>query len=219
MEANMNIKILSSAAAIFAAAGLSSPVLALEAFTVTPGAVLSVPTNNDFKGTLAGLGLTEYTATGASVMLNLDRQLKFEYVGSESGAINFFKAGGLAAFAENNMGAGSGNFSPVLIGFDNFTAGALSNVSFYTDISDQSFAGSDRFGIFLPSGGTFNSNVLYLGFDDMINNFDDNHDDFIVRVTAVPEPAAWLSMILGFGLLGAAARRQRSASMLQSALC
>jgi hypothetical protein len=42
-----------------------------------------------------------------------------------------------------------------------------------------------------------------------VKNDDDNHDDFIVKATisAIPEPATWAMMILGFGLVGFAARR------------
>ncbi len=56
----------------------------------------------------------------------------------------------------------------------------------------------------------FTTRTLFLGFDDQINNRDDDHDDFIVRVTAVPEPQMWAMLITGFGLVGAARRRQRT---------
>ena len=39
----------------------------------------------------------------------------------------------------------------------------------------------------------------------------------VASVGAVPEPATWLSMILGFGLAGAALRRRRQSNMLQPA--
>jgi hypothetical protein len=62
--------------------------------------------------------------------------------------------------------------------------------------------------------------VLYLGFDDQPGKADDNHDDIIIRVTAipfadpgggaVPEPASWAMLIAGFGLVGAAQRRRKA---------
>jgi hypothetical protein len=38
------------------------------------------------------------------------------------------------------------------------------------------------------------------------------HEKFIERAMAVPEPATWAMFIAGFGLIGAAARRQRAAA-------
>jgi hypothetical protein len=38
------------------------------------------------------------------------------------------------------------------------------------------------------------------------------HTDFIAT-TAVPEPASWAMLIIGFGLTGAAARRRRGAAV------
>ena len=68
--------------------------------------------------------------------------------------------------------------------------------------------GTQGFGIFNP-GQSFSSNVIYLGFDDQLRLFDDNHDDLVIRVTAVPEPASWAMLICGFGLVGAVSRRRK----------
>jgi hypothetical protein len=46
-----------------------------------------------------------------------------------------------------------------------------------------------------------------------VKNDDDDHDDFIVKATivgGVPEPTTWAMLILGFGLVGFAARRSRT---------
>ncbi len=208
----MNRFMLSSVIGLVAMTGTAVPAFAT-AFTVTPGSTFLVPANNDFQATLAGLGLGSFTAGGASVSLSVPRQLKFEYVGSESGFVDTFTGGSLAPFAETNMNQGVGNFTSVLIGLDNFAAGALTNVQFNSSGGvNPSTIGMPSFGIFIPTNtvGTYKSNVLYFGFDDQLNNIDDNHDDFILRVTAVPEPSTWLSMILGFGVLGAVARRRRA---------
>lgn len=212
----MKKSIISIATAFIAISGVSAPALALSAFTVTPGASFLVPNNNDFKGKLSGLGLDSYTSTGASVILNSNRTLKFEFLGSESDATNWFTANGIASFAESD----SDNFaSPVLIGRGVFTPAQFSDIFFNSGSASNPITnagiGDERFGIFMPGNGSdneslFNSNVLHFGFDDMINNVDDNHDDFIVRVSAVPEPGTWVSMVLGFGLLGAMTRRRRS---------
>lgn len=191
--------------AALAVASFTAVPAAAAFFTVTPGSVFTIPGNNDFKGPLNGLGLFNYTTVGASITLNSSRQVKFEYMGSESGDVDGFKAGSLAAFFENNKAV----FGAELIGVDTFASGAFTNVNFIGQ-GGNSNVGDESFGIFLPAllGGNYASNVLYFGFDDQINNADDNHDDFIVRVTAVPEPTTWAMLVLGFGLIGVSARRR-----------
>ncbi len=58
-------------------------------------------------------------------------------------------------------------------------------------------------------------NYAAIGFEDMEGGGDNDYDDarFIAQevglVEDAPEPAAWAMMIMGFGLVGAAARRRR----------
>lgn len=218
----MHKRILASAFVTAALAGFALPASAASLFTVSPGAIFGVPANNDFQASLAGVGLQDYTSTGASVTLNASRRLKFEYLGSESGFLDHFNAGTLPTFFENNMNQGVGNFTPVFMGADDFLAGAFTNVSFGSSAGmGLSTIGMASFGIFIPrtvNEQLYNTDALYFGFDDQINNIDDNHDDFIVRVSAVPEPATWLSMVLGFGLLGTMIRRRRSLMQTQVVL-
>lgn len=194
--------ILGSAAA--AALLMAGPALAA-AFTVTPGAEFIIPTNNNFKGDLNAEGLTSYWTTGSTITLNYSQKLKFEFMASESGNTNRFTAGSIPEFTEIDKGWGA-----TLIGLQNYSAGAISDWTFNASGTPTNI-GDDGFGIFVPSGLlSYSSNVLYLGLDDFINNQDDNHDDFIIRVTAmpVPEPASWAMLIMGFGLVGAVARRR-----------
>ena len=109
------------------------------------------------------------------------------------------------------------NFAaPVLIGTEFFAGGDLTKLlNFSSNGGIAATVGDDGFGIFLgprdQSGGTFNT--FYLGFDDQITNIDDNHDDFIVKVTvnsAVPEPSTWAMLLFGFGIVGFALRRRIS---------
>ena len=73
--------------------------------------------------------------------------------------------------------------------------------------------GQPGFGIFLPQGAVTGQNVstFYFGYDDQPTNPDRDFDDMIIRATvqAVPEPATWAMMLVGFGAIGFAMRRSR----------
>ncbi|WP_310497940.1 PEPxxWA-CTERM sorting domain-containing protein [Sandarakinorhabdus sp.] len=188
--------------------GAAVPAAAASSFTVTVGSpVQAIPGNNDFQSQLASKGLSAYTAAGASVTLNLPRKLRFEFLGAESGFRDTFTAlSGPLSFTENNEA-----WTNIVFGTLNYGAGAITDWQFTTSGNGNiALIGSHHFGIFLPGnvGSTYNTNVLYLGFDDQINNFDDNHDDLVMRVVAVPEPSSWAMLIAGFGLVGAAQRRR-----------
>jgi hypothetical protein len=58
---------------------------------------------------------------------------------------------------------------------------------------------------FDPASG---GNTVYLLLDDGGGNFDNDHDDMIIRLTGVPEPSTWALMLSGLGLLGVMARRR-----------
>jgi len=211
--------------AAIASMALAMPAAAAVTFNVGIGSpVQAIPGNNDFQGQLLGAGLSEYTAANASVSLSGNAKLTFEFMGSESGFSDTFKAGGIGGITvtENSSFTAWG---AVPIGTLNYNAGAITDWLFTSSGGAQNKGiGTQEFAIFLPrglqGGGNYASNVLYLGFDDQINNADDNHDDIIIRVTAedfggqgvVPEPASWAMLIAGFGLVGAVSRRRRGAA-------
>lgn len=187
-------------AIVAAALGSAAPVFAA-AFTVSPGAETAIPGNNDFIGNLAAEGLNFYRTTGATITVNGNRRLRFDYMGSESGLVNSFQAGSLPSFLETNKST----WGPTLIGVDTFLSGLLTGVSFNGNV----VPGDPGFGIFTPGNvKSYSTNVLYFGLDDFVNNADDNHDDFIVRVTGVPEPETWGMLVLGFGMVGLSVRRR-----------
>ena len=170
--------------------------------------------SNDFASQLAGLGLT-ILRTNATLTLNGPANIQVDYFASESSFVDTFTLGTIS-FSETNKSA----FGPQLIGvLTNVASGPLNPIFTSSGHGNSHAPGSINFGYFLPStatAGAYQNNVIWIGYDDQINNADDNHDDFIIRltVTPVPEPATWAMMIGGFGLLGAALRRRRTAAMM-----
>lgn len=207
----MKRSVLNLAIAVAAGAVLAGQAQAAQ-FVVTVGSLQAIPGNNNFQATLNGLGLFDYTDANASISLTDTRKLKFEYLGKEAGFTNTFEALPLS------YTAGPPNFqdlfgAPLQIGTRTQAAGAITDWHFIRPDAAKFGIGTPEFGIFLPrglqGGGTYNSRVLYLGFDDTGAGPDDNHDDMIIRVSMVPEPAMWAMMIAGFGMVGITARRRR----------
>lgn len=204
-----------------AAALLAGPANAAF-FDVTVGSVVNdIPSNNDFQTELFGVPLNYYTTTGASVSLSGKVKLTFEYLGSESGFTDVFKAEGLDGTIMATESNADIFFTPQLLGSATFDAGVLDSLLtfFANGVMTPTFTfnvGEAEFGIFLPTklaeGASYKTNTLYIGLDDQIRGDDDNHDDFLIRVTAVPEPATWAMMIAGFGLVGGAMRRRAKTS-------
>jgi hypothetical protein len=185
---------------------------------ITPGVTNAIPASNDFLADLNLAGLFFYTTTGATISLTTNSTLTFEFLGSESGYNDTFSTiGGLSLTETSSF---EDHFSsPILIGSEDFLAGSLLGLlNFTSNLGAAATVGDDGFGIFLPddSPNGLNTSVFYLGYDDQITNQDDNHDDFLVRVTVresrevpdVPEPATWATMLLGFGAIGFALRRR-----------
>ncbi len=178
------------------------------------GAVTNVANANDFKSDLAGEGLTRLTHDYSSVsVVGIAAKVSVYRVASESGYLNTLTAFGsgpiaepnpqpLSAWTPNDLVASTPVFSGSLAGAINFFSNGLgAGVTF----------NNPELGIYLPTGfqgSQYLTHDLWVGFDDskFITPFDD-HDDFIIRISAVPEPATWLTIIAGFGLVGYQLRR------------
>lgn len=206
-------------------AGLSALAVpaAIQAQTVQVNypSTLPIPGNNDFLSQLNGLGLVSYASTGASLVLSSNAVIYFEFLGSESGNSDTFTAGPATMTETSSF---QNNFAaPIPIGFASFVAGSLTGLLNFTSAGGMPYTvGGDGFGIFLNRGQTSGQsvNVFYLGYDDQINNADDNHDDFIVRATVlppVPEPATWAMMLVGFAGVGYSLRRRRRSDWIRQA--
>jgi len=204
---------------LLATAGLAMAAPAMAAFKVTIGTPIS-PTagvGNDFQSNLTGLGLTQMTADNAALFLTTNSALSFDYMASESGFNNSFTAGPVSYTETGNKAWGA-----QAIGGFNLAAGAITSWNFASSgNANGPFAiGTNAFGIFYDPtkvvNGVYTSNVLYFGLDDQPGQADDNHDDIIIRVSAldvvdptgIPEPSSWAMLIAGFGLVGAARRRR-----------
>ena len=199
------------------AAALAMASNANASITITFGATSPIPDNNDFQSGLANSGLTLFATTGATITLSEDSIITFEVLGTESSFNDTFTANDVSyteftSFA-NLFGA------PLAIGSDSFTAGSLWNVlNFSSAGGANATVGDDGFGIFLGANDVSGviTNVFHIGYDDQLNDPDDNHDDLIIRATvlpAVPEPATWAMMLIGFGVIGFALRRRRQTEM------
>ena len=202
---------------------MALPAAANASAVITFGTTNPIPSPaNDFASQLNGLGLVNYTTTGATISLNANAVLRFEFLGSESGFNDTFTAAGVPAFTEfttfiNNFA------TPTNLGAAAFSAGSLAGLLNFTSSGGASAGiGADGFGIFLSRGQLSGDAVstFYLGYDDQINNQDDNHDDMIIRVSVlppVPEPATWMTMLLGFATVGVGMRRRKRALAPQAA--
>lgn len=218
-------------AALAALSALALPASAQASAIITVGNTFVIPANNNFQANLNGLGLFQYTSTLASIVLDADHLIKFEFLGSESGFSDTFTASGSPVVSKTETSGFENHWAaPVLIGWSEFAAGNLAGLLNFTTSGccaqgANAGIGDAGFGIFLPRGAELgdtwtlnNGDSFYLGFDDQITGDDDNHDDFIVRATLfspAPEPSSWLLMILGFGAVGFAMRRRSNVERIR----
>lgn len=176
-------------------------------FTVSGGSPSSpLDADNSFKANLEGLGFdTLVKGAGLTVNFTGTKGINVYVVAAESGYTNKFYIGS-GTFTEHDESFDINRWIGIVasasgIGFKANGSGSLQG------------PGSDGFGVFTKGWtGSYSANELYLGFDDQNGGprDDDNHDDFIVRISAVPEPATWLTMVAGFGLVGYQLRRRSS---------
>lgn len=207
--------------ALLGLSALTLPAAASASVTITFDDTSPVAANNDFILDLAALGLVQMDTTGASIILNVDAPIRFDFLGSESGASDTFTAGAVThtetSLFEDHFPAG------INLGSDDFLAGDLAGIlNFTSSLGGGSAAtvGDAGFAIFLPAGFLSGSstNVFYIAYDDQTTSpDDDNHDDFIVRATVLPEPGTWAMMLFGFGAVGYAMRRRRRPALAQLA--
>ena len=179
--------------------------------------VNGVSARNDFRSQLAGLGLTAQSATFDALSVEGDlATLSVFRVAAESRYTDTLVANG-DIFAETNDAWDLNDFL-TSFGASGNLEGVITFRSKGNAAQSSSFS-SGNITVFLPTdfaATSFRAREIFLGFNDSARS-DSDHDDYIVRLTTatpVPEPAAWLTLLAGFGLVGAALRRRRIKSIL-----
>lgn len=195
------------------------------AVTVNFSGTTAIPSNNDFQSLLSGLGLTRYATTGASLVLDSNSIITFELLGSESAYNDTYSTISAPNLSYTEYTSFLNDFSsPISIGSASFSAGSLAGLlNFSSNGGKSATVGQDGFGIFLGPNQVSGQSVstFYIGYDDQNSSPDKDYDDMIIRATvrsAVPEPATWAMMLLGFGAIGLTLRRNpRRVHALQQA--
>jgi hypothetical protein len=191
----------------------------------TAGSIPGGASNEFIPGLFAGPQIGGYF--GSQVMVNVPAgaTLLMEFFGAEAGFHNEFNLFGEVfdhpggTIIAPNLASPLGTYSLGIIGvgllpfsFDvNNNAGSVVNSSNPDDSGGSAmgpnfFASCNPFGTSAGSGGR-SCSTLYLFLDDGGAGPDDNHDDFLVRMTltSVPEPTT--IGLLGLGLLVLGRRR------------
>jgi hypothetical protein len=165
----------------------------------------------------------------AQVTAGAGVKLRFDFFGGEHGATNSLEIDGVipAGFTQGPT-PGTGTFgtlaTPLATSLFTTTAagdipfrfltsfgpGVVANGTNGSDPNRSFFASFDPFAMPGAAGdGGTTGKVLWLFLDDGGAGPNDNHDDYVVRITAVPEPATLAMLGLGLVGMGVVARRRR----------
>ena len=191
--------------------------------TLSGGTASTIPgsqANNDFIPLLFG-GPQIGGYFGSQILFSAAPgwTLTVDFFGAEAGYVNSFVYSGNSVFTHNgglkiasDLGSPLQTFSTSISGSGmlpfsflvNRGAGSVMNGS-----NPNDFAGAARGANFFATcdplrqaagAGGRDCDSVYLFLDDGGAGPDDDHDDFLVRVSVVPEPATIVTGLVGFGL-------------------
>lgn len=186
-----------------------------------PGTAQTITPENDVLDAL-GLGPSLGGFFGSTVSIDMDATLKVDLIGFEAGNTNSFAMNGSDLFS------GGGNANNVMADINGLASAVVDVASgdldfVFSSLSPRSGAtgsvanGSNpavEFGVinffasFGPGNETATSgNTLWLFLDDIGQTGGDNHDDLVIRISAVPLPAGAVLLMTGLGAM--ALRRKR----------
>lgn len=161
---------------------------------------------------------------GAQLFVDGPVKVEYTYLGKEAGDNNVFLVLGQTQFTTNtaDYGATAGE-NLAVAGLLNFAFGANQNTPSVVNGSNSITPANtpnffitfyDKFG----NLGALSGRTGIIAFDDGGNPGDADYDDLVVRfhVSAVPEPATWAMMLLGFAGIGFLAYRRKSKPALSS---
>ena len=96
------------------------------------------------------------------------------------------------------------------------TAYAWNQNGVMTNLGQLSLGGDNRFGV-IGTGGDVITRVQWVATNGAVGRHKQTRVDNVTVDGAVPEPSTWLTMLLGFGLLGGVMRRSGSGHFLKAA--
>lgn len=188
--------------------------------SLSGGTFGSIPGAGEVNEVLDALGVTSFDGYyGATVSIGSPK-VRIEVLGFEATAKNTFRMGSYTASTEDYAPTNNivfANPTGVVVDSDdmfefttNLFGGSTIVNGFNPDDSDPATNGDVGPNFFASIGNSADTSgdAVWLFFDDGGAGNDDNHDDLVIRVSAVPLPAGAVLLLTGMGAL--ALRRRQS---------
>lgn len=180
--------------------------MACMAMTAPVGAATIVNLDGVTNASMDGANAVSVALGAGTYKLRFTKD-KFEAFTRFSSVVGCNAAGGSCRQGFENSARYLIGESTFLFG-DGAASGGLGPISGggYFDTAARSFANSAAYSQMFKLAAP--SNVKFFILDDFLS---DNSGGISLSIAAVPEPATWAMMIIGFGTIGFAARRRRTA--------